>query len=265
MSYTSAKRVPIYWEEEGQGAPLLMIMGLGFSLAMWRDIRPWMVPHFRTIVFDNRGIGRSSRSWAPFSMLQMAEDAVSVLDMAGVKAAAVLGFSMGGMIAQELALSFPARVHKLALACTFCGGREAIQPAREVRRVLLGHPFESRERRIAALPPILYDPHTARDRIEEDLMLLRSNPPRIWTFLAQAGAIRFWSSYERLPRIAVPTLVIHGATDRLVPPQNARILADRIPGAKLAMLPEAGHIFPTDQPDLSRQALLEFLLGDHEV
>jgi len=251
----------IYWEEEGQGDPLLMIMGLGFSLKMWRDVRPWMAQHFRTIVFDNRGIGRSGIALKPFSMAAMARDAISVLDAAGVTSAHVIGFSMGGMIAQELALSFPNRVRKLVLGCTFCGGREAVRAPWAVERVLLGRPIQSRASRIAALSPILYDPHTPRDRIELDLDLLRQNPPRILNVLLQIGAIARWGCYDRLPQIAAPTLVIHGETDRLVPPENANILARRIPGAKLAMLPEAGHIFPTDQPKLSREELLEFLVG----
>ena len=92
--------------------------------------------------------------------------------------------------------------------------------------------------------------------------LLRQNPPRVLTFLLQVGAIGRWGSYDRLPQIAAPTLVIHGETDRLVPSQNAKILAERIPGAKLALLPEAGHIFPTDQPKLSREELLKFLVGN---
>jgi len=256
----------IYWEEEGQGDPLLMIMGLGFSLKMWRDVRPWMAEHFRAIVFDNRGIGRSgpvwSSIWKPFSMADMARDAASVLDAAGATSAHVIGFSMGGMIAQELALMYPNRVRKLVLGCTFCGGQEAVRASEEVERALLGKVFQSRASRIAALPPILYDPHTPRDRVELDLDLLRHNPPRVLTFLWQAGAIRRWGCYDRLPQIASETLVIHGETDRLVPAENAKILAERIPGAKLAMLPQAGHIFPTDQPKLSREELLKFLVGN---
>ena len=260
MPYTPDGRV--YWEEEGPGHPLLMIMGLGFSLKMWRDVRPWLAPHFRVILFDNRGIGRSGIAWKPFSMADMARDAASVLDAAGVTSAHVIGFSMGGMIAQELALLYPDRVRKLVLGCTFCGGKQAVRATQEVERTLVGKVFQSRASRIAALPPILYDPHTPRDRIELDLNLLRQNPPRVLTFLWQAAAIRQWGSYDRLPQITAPTLVIHGETDRLVPPENAKILADRIPGAKLVMLPEAGHIFPTDQPELSREELVRFLLGN---
>ena len=260
MPYTFNNGARIYWEEAGQGDPLLLIMGLGFSLAMWRDLRPVLARHYRTIAYDNRGVGKSDIPLWPYSMAAMARDAASVLDAAGVPSAHVLGMSMGGMIAQELVLSFPNRVRRLALACTMCGGRRAVQARPEVRRALLS-PFMSKEHRIAALLPFLYDEHTPRDRVEQDLQVLRHNAPPTVGFIGQLFAIASWQSYDRLPQITAPTLVIHGETDRLVPPENARILADRIPGAKLVLLRQASHIFPTDQPERSRQELLNFLEG----
>jgi pimeloyl-ACP methyl ester carboxylesterase len=236
-----------------------MIMGLGFPLAMWRDLRPCMARRFRTIVYDNRGVGKSSVPLPPYSMAAMARDAVCVLDAAEVASAHIFGVSMGGMIAQEVALSFPNRVRKLVLGCTNCGGRRAVRAAREVRKALAPRLFVPREQRIAAVLPFIYDPHTPRDRIEQDLEVLGRNPTRRLGFIAQLLGIMSWQAYDRLPRITAPTLVIHGETDRLVPVENARILADRIPGAKLVILPQASHIFPTDQPERSRQELLDFL------
>jgi len=259
VPYAINGRVRIYWEEEGQGDPLLMIMGLGFSLAMWRELRACMAQHFRTIVYDNRGVGRSDVLLWPYSIATMARDAVSVLNAAGAPSAHVLGFSMGGMIAQELALSSPNRVRGLVLGCTSCGGRRSVHAEPEVRRALFPRPFAPREKIIAGLLPFIYDDQTARDRIEQDLQILRRNPTPRFGFLEQLLAILSWQSYDRLPRITAPTLVIHGANDRLIPPANARILAERIPGAKLVVLPCASHIFPTDQPERSRQELLNFL------
>lgn len=261
MPFTFHHHARIYWEEGGQGEPLLLIMGLGFSLAMWRDLRPFLARNFRTIVFDNRGVGKSSVPLLPFSIAAMACDAISVLDAAGVSSAHVLGMSMGGMIAQEAAISFPQRIKKLILGCTNCGGRHAIQAAPEVRQALVPRPFQSRARRIQALLPYLYDPHTPREAIEQDLAVLRLNPPSARAFLQQLLAILAWDSYDRLPQIAAPALVIHGESDGLIPAANARILAQRIPGARLVLLPQASHIFPTDQPELCRRALLDFLLG----
>src|SRR5215472_8215052 len=132
MPYAISRGARIWWEEEGEGEPLLMIMGLSFSLAMWRDLRAIMARHFRAIVFDNRGVGRSDVPLRPWSMGTMARDAAAVLDAAGVDKAHVIGVSMGGMIAQELTLRYPSRVRKLILACTQCGGARAVRPDFEV-------------------------------------------------------------------------------------------------------------------------------------
>jgi pimeloyl-ACP methyl ester carboxylesterase len=256
MPYTFNRGIRIYWEEEGRGEPLVMIMGLGFSLAMWRNLRPSMARHFRIIVYDNRGVGKSDVPLGRYSIAAMARDAISVLDAAGIPAAHLLGMSMGGMIAQEVALSFPQRVNKLVLGCTSCSGRRS---APEVRQALFSHPFMSRKNRIAALLPFIYDPHTPRDRVEQDIQVLRQNPTPALGFLGQLLGIASWQCCDRLPRISAPTLVIHGESDRLIPPENATILAGRIPGAKLVILPQASHIFPTDQPERSERELLDFL------
>jgi len=236
-----------------------MIMGLGFTLAMWRDLRPLMSQRFRTIVFDNRGVGKSDILLRPFSISMMMRDAACVLDAAGVSSTHVIGFSMGGMIAQELALSFPDRVRKLVLGCTMCGGRHAVNPDLKVRATLARLMFMSRQRGMAALLPFLYDEHTPRARIEQDLEVLRRNATLRLGVVEQLLAILSWRSYDRLPQIKSPTLVIHGANDQLVPPENARILADRIPDAKLVILANASHIFPSDQPELAHRELLNFL------
>jgi 3-oxoadipate enol-lactonase len=261
VPYTLNHRVRIYWEEEGQGEPLLMIMGLGFPLAMWGDLRPFMARRFRTIVFDNRGVGKSDAPLPPYSIAKMAQDAICVLEAAQAPRANILGLSMGGMIAQEVVLSAPHRVHKLILGCTNCGGRRSVHAAPEVHHALLPRFFVPREKRIAAVLPFIYDEHTPRNRVEADVEILRRCATPVLGFIAQLLAIIAWQSYDRLSHITAPTLVIHGETDRLVPPGNAKILADRIPNAKLVMLPHASHIFPTDQPERTREELLAFLTG----
>jgi 3-oxoadipate enol-lactonase len=260
VPYASNNGVRIWWEEEGQGEPLLMVMGLSFSMAMWRELRGIMAHHFRTILFDNRGVGKSDVPLRPWSMSAMARDAACVMDAAGVESSHVFGISMGGMIAQELALSEPARVRKLVLGCTQCGGPRAVRPDREVRRVFL-RPLLSKEKRMEAFTPFLYDPQTPRERIEQDRAVLRLNYVRLRGSIAQLAAILRWQSYDRLPRIASPTLVIHGDSDRLVPPENGRMIAERIPGARFVSLPHAGHIFPTDQPERTLAEILGFLTG----
>jgi 3-oxoadipate enol-lactonase len=136
-----------------------------------------------------------------------------------------------------------------------------VRAAPEVRRALLPRFFVPREKRIAAVLPFIYDEHTPRNQVEADVQLLRRNATPVWGFIAQLLAIISWQSYDRLPQITAPTLVIHGENDLLVPPGNAKILADRIPNAKLVILPHASHIFPTDQPERTREELLAFLTG----
>src|ERR1700722_16361597 len=116
----------IYWEESGTGEPLLLIMGLGYSHEMWHRTRPVVSACYRTILFDNRGVGKSDVPQGAYSIAQMAADAAAVLDAAGVAKAHVFGISMGGMIAQEFAINYPERVSRLVLGCTACGGRNSI-------------------------------------------------------------------------------------------------------------------------------------------
>lgn len=250
--------VRIYWEEEGSGDPLLLIMGLGLSLAMWGELRASLSRQFRVILFDNRGVGKSGGSLLPFSIAAMAHDAAEVLNAANVNSAHVFGISMGGMIAQQFALRFPDRVRKLVLGCTHCGGTHSKLADNRVIRVLTS-PFFTQAGRLAAAVPFLYYPETPRERVERDLEILRQHPPSNAAYLKQLGAILCWQSYTALPRIQNATMVIHGEDDLLIPASNGRILADRIPGANLVLLSQAGHIFPTDQPQRTREEVLRFL------
>jgi pimeloyl-ACP methyl ester carboxylesterase len=188
----------------------------------------------------------------------MAADAAAVLDAAGVESAHVFGISMGGMIAQEFAIAYPNRVRSLILGCTTCG-KGGVAAAPHVRQVLMGRAGMTPEAGAAAMAPYIYDAATPRTRVEEDLAIRRRTFPTSAGYLAQLQSTLGWSSLDRLAAIRVPTLIIHGESDQLVPPENARILASHIAGAHLVMLPEASHIFTTDQPEASIQEVLGFL------
>ena len=259
MPYAENDGVKIYWEEHGSGEPLLLVMGLGYTLDMWNRALPALAERYRTIVFDNRGVGRSHVPPGPYSMLKMAEDARAVMDQAGIETAHVFGVSMGGMIAQEFTLQYQDRVKSLVLGCTACGGQNAIPAEPGVFKILMARPMMTAEEAIRAMIPFIYDEATPRERIEEDLEIRRRTLASPEGYMAQVLAIMAWQSYDRLPRINVPTLVIHGETDKLVPPENGRLLAERIPGARLVMLPKASHIFVTDQQEAANQAILSFL------
>jgi pimeloyl-ACP methyl ester carboxylesterase len=262
MPYVTSGGADLYWEEEGAGDPLLLIMGLGATLEWWYRIRPELTPLFRTILFDNRGVGRSGVPPPPYSIAQMADDAAAVLDAAAVNRAHVVGFSMGGCIAQELALRHPSRVRTLVLGCTSCGGRDAVPADHDVRAALAVRATMSREDAMRQMAPYTFDASTPREVIEREFQIRLKTTVTNDGFFAQLQAIRDWpGTLSRLPGLTAPTLVIHGETDRLVPPENGRMLARAIPNARLAMLPNASHILFTDQFEPARDALLTFLGG----
>jgi 3-oxoadipate enol-lactonase len=259
MPYADNSGVKVYWEEEGVGDPLLLIMGLGYTHDMWYRTVPVVAGHYRTIRFDNRGVGRSDVPPGPYTIPAMAADAAAVMESAGIDRAHVFGISMGGMIAQEFALQYPDRVRSLILGCTSHGGPEAVVADREVITTLMDRGTMSVEDGVRAMVPFIYDQATPIERIEEDLEIRRRTFPTAQGYFAQVQGILAYESLSRLSKLKTPTLVIHGESDRLIPPENGRRLARLIDGAKLVMIPGASHIFPTDQPDISHQAILDFL------
>jgi 3-oxoadipate enol-lactonase len=259
MPFIENQGAKIYWDERSVGEPVLLIMGLGYPSDMWWRTRPVLDSRYRTIVLDNRGVGRSDVPPGPYPIALMAADAVAVLDAAGVERAHVFGISMGGMIAQELALQNTQRVRSLILGCTAAGGPTAVQSEPEVRQLLMNRGSMTSEQAALAAIPYIYDPGTSPDRIEEDLAIRRPWFPRSEAYVAQLQGILGWESYSRLPQLKAATLVMHGETDRLVPLGNGELIAARIRGAKLVTLPHASHIFPTDQTAACNQALMGFL------
>lgn len=249
----------IYWDEEGRGEPLLLVMGLAYTSHMWYRSRPTLSGHYRTVALDNRGVGRSDVPPGPYPIALMASDAATVLDAAEIESAHVFGVSMGGMIAQEFALQYPKRVRSLILGCTAAGGPTAVRAEREVINMLMARGEMTPEQAAEAAIPFIYDSTTSRERIDEDLAMRRPWFARPEAYLAQLQGILAWEAYSRLSGIAAPTLVIHGESDRLVPPGNAKLIAERIPGAKLVMIPHASHLFLTDQTEAAHKASLNFL------
>ena len=163
------------------------------------------------------------------------------------------------MIAQELALQYPDRVRSLILACTSPGGKNAVQADPEAQSLFASLRSMSPEAGTEAAVPILHAPGTARSRIDEDLALRRKWHASADGYRGQLQAIRSWEAFSRLHQIHAPTLVIHGDCDRLIPTRNGEILAERIPSARFALVPQAGHVFLTDQPERSQTEIIGFL------
>jgi pimeloyl-ACP methyl ester carboxylesterase len=258
VAFTQNQGAKIYWDEQGQGPPVLLIMGLGWTSVMWYRTRPVLAARYRTVAFDNRGVGRSDVPPGPYSIALMASDAAAVLDAAGIQRAHIFGVSMGGMIAQEFVLQYPERVDALILGCTAAGGPRAVQADSEVLLALFRRGLTPDEY-AQITNPFIYHASTPHERIEEDMVLRKKWYPTEVGYLGQLQAIMSWEAYTRLAKIAAPTLVMHGETDRLIPAANSALIAERIPGAKLVVIPKASHVFATDQPQAANQAIMEFL------
>lgn len=261
MPYVENEGTKIYWDESGTGnEALLLIMGLGSASEMWYRLLPALAERYRTIFFDNRGVGRSDAHAGPYSIAALAKDAAAVMDAAGVDGAHVLGFSMGGFIAQEFALRYRERVRRLILASTACGGNEVVWAEPEVLVALEAKGVKTREEGFRMTVPYNYHPSTPRALIEEDLAVTLRSPLKRESYQAQLHAIMTWEgTYGRLKNLDVPTLVLHGDSDRLIPTENGRVIARAIPGAELVLIEGAGHRFMTDKLEEAGRVILSFL------
>ncbi len=253
---------PLYYEVRGEGPPLLMIMGWRANLDWWpKALLAGLEQRHRLILFDNRGAGRTGDPHGWFRIPQMADDAIALLDALDVPRAHVFGVSMGGMIAQELAIRHRQRVDRLVLACTHAGGRRAFAPSSEIRRAWRHVLFTSwgLERRLAYLlfsrdmqvgDPVFWREFRAtvqRARLSE------------WAGLKQFLAIAQHRSHLRAREITSPTLVFAGQSDLMINPENSRWLAAQIPGARLEIFPQAGHALLHEYGARVDALLAEFL------
>jgi pimeloyl-ACP methyl ester carboxylesterase len=254
--------VRIAWERHGGGAPLLLIHGLGYARWGWEPVLPGLAERFDVIVFDNRGIGESDAPSGPYTAVEMAADAVQVLDEAGVERAHVVGTSLGGMVAQEVALACPERVDRLVLACTTPGGPKAhpmpqvtvelmieaatLEPAVALRR-FVENAFAPAT--VAAHPEVV-------DRIMAH-RFATAQAPAAWAAQASAGAT--FDAYDRLGGLTAPTLVQHGDEDVVVDPRNADLLVGLLPDARLERFPGTGHLYFWEAPERFVASVAAFL------
>ncbi|HEY6963270.1 MAG TPA: alpha/beta fold hydrolase [Gaiellaceae bacterium] len=256
-AWPAPERVQIRWEERGSGHPLLLIQGLGYARWSWEPIVGPLAERYRVLYFDNRGIGESDKPAGPYTARQMADDAVQVLDEAGVEHAHVLGASLGGMIAQELAAFAPERVDKLVLCCTHPGLAHGLpMPAVTValfqEAATLSPDVALRRFVVNALgedPPAGLVEELYRRRVDNPL------DPAGWQ--AQAAAGTTFAGVDA--PIAKETLVLTGTADNVVDPGNADVLAERIPGARVERLPGLGHLFFWEDPARTVSIVEEFL------
>ncbi|HTW88280.1 MAG TPA: alpha/beta hydrolase [Candidatus Binataceae bacterium] len=267
MPKIKAGTINLSYEIFGSGDPLLLIMGFGMPGVAWTPVLPFL-GGFKCIYYDNRGTGNSDRPEGAYSISVMAQDAAALLDALGIEKAKVYGISMGGMIAQELALQYPDRVEKLVLGCTTAGGSTARMAPFEVLEKLIASVrlmASKPEEALDVLIPLLYPPEFVANHPElKPLMLAVSQmvpgtPPET-ADRTVAGLIQF-NTYERLPQIKCPTLIVHGEKDLLIPAENARIMAARLGRAEVMMIPDAGHGYWAADPIGIHQRVSAWLKG----
>jgi 3-oxoadipate enol-lactonase len=264
MPTVRAGDINLYYESHGGGEPLLMIMGLGGSALAWDPaLVADLARSFRTIVFDNRGTGRSAQPDEEYSIDGMAADAAALLDALGIHRAHIFGVSMGGMIAQEFALHYPARVQTLTLGCTTAGGKNAVPAPPEAMAILMApRNGLSDADLIRRAWPINYTAaylQSHRAELEAGITRVLAHPTPAFAYKRQLASTFKFNTYDRLPEIAAPTLVIAGADDALLPARNSEIIAGRIPGAQLKLIPNASHIFFNQERAAFVAALVPFL------
>jgi pimeloyl-ACP methyl ester carboxylesterase len=264
LAFARNGTIQLHWESFGEGPAVLLVAGQGMTVDGWWATIPVLARSFRVIAFDNRDTGRTSRSPWPYSVAQMAHDAAAVLDAAGEQRAHVYGISLGSLVAQEVALRHPDRVQAIVLGASSAGGFAAYKPSSSS----FAHTFLVRagtmgpEEAEWAAVPYTYADKTRRfhpERIVADIAHRVSSPPEPLAYLHQAAAVAAHDAYERLNQMAAPTLVVHGEQDVFVPPANALVLAERIPGAQLRLWPDAAHMYSIDEPQADRE-IARFLL-----
>lgn len=263
MPIARANGINLYYEIPGEGPNLVLIEGLGYHSWMWYRQVPAFVPHFRTLIYDNRGVGQSDMPPGPYNHGQNADDLAALLDQIDWDRTHVLGVSMGGFIAQEFALRYPERLDRLVLVATGFGGKNMVPVPSEAIQAMLPDPTISPEERmrrgmrVACGNQSWPDEHTEEFERIIGWRLERPQPPEAATAQFMAGLA--FDAEDCLYQIHAPTLVIAGTEDRVVPPRNAELLAERIPDATLDIIPGAGHLAFIEQAERFNHDVIAFL------
>jgi pimeloyl-ACP methyl ester carboxylesterase len=264
MPYAKANGIDIYYELRGEGYPLVMIMGLSGNIDWWdQTMLALLAEKFQLVIFDNRGAGRSGKPRVEYSIPLMAADTAGLLRSLGIGRAHVLGVSMGGKIAQQLVLDYPDMVERLVLCCTSCGGKEQVATSPEISAQLgARRPGITVEDVARSSLNLLFPQSYVRENpelMEDFIRRFQIAPTRGHAFFGQLAAVAGFGVFARLPEIAVPTLVLTGDSDELVPPENSAILAGNIPGAKLITYKGASHFFFYQFPEAVASDVTFFL------
>ncbi|HEX5898258.1 MAG TPA: alpha/beta hydrolase [Solirubrobacteraceae bacterium] len=255
MPQAAVDGISLYYERRGAGEPVLLIQGMSGTHLTWGDaFLAGLGEDVEIVTYDHRGVGESTPQDQPFATAQLADDAAGLLDALGWESAHVLGISMGGMVAQELALRHPRRIRTLALGCTYAGGVEAqlADPAliQELAGALLSG---DRERALrTGFKANLSAAHVADEAHWPPFQAMAmALPVAVPVIMLQMQAVMGHDASVRLGAIEAPTLVVHGTEDRMLPVANGELIARLIPHARLELLEGVGHMFWWEQPERS--------------
>jgi len=262
MDHAHINGINIAYELGGAGAPMVMIHGAQGDQTMFAGLAATFAPRFNVLTFDQRGSGLSDKPDMVYSVAMLADDTAALMDHVGVDDAHIIGVSMGGMIAQEFALRHSRRVRSLVLGCTTPGGAKSVHAAAGLATTAYSTKEMSAEERGRALAEAAFTTgYIARhpELITTMIEQRRRRPIDPVGFARRMAALQTFDTYDRLPQIKCPTLVITGKDDALISWENSRLIASRISGAQLTILEPAGHCFWLEQPDQSRDAIQHFL------
>ncbi len=255
--------VEIYYEATGTGPHLVLIEGLGVATWIWEKQAPEFAKHFTTVVYDNRGVGKSGKPPGPYSISMMADDLAGLLDSLKISKAHVLGISMGGFIAQDFALRYPQKVDRLVLVSTSAGGPDHVPMAPEVLAQMFateGSPRELTRKKLA----LAYSDSFMQNRREVehliDLRLADPQPPHAYMAQAMAGAA--FNLSGKAQQIQAPCLIVAATGDRLVPVANAHNLAKKIPNNQLKIYAAYGHQFFVEIAEAFNREVIAFLTAE---
>ena len=250
--------IELHYEERGSGPPLLLVPGIPAIASDWAPLAERLSGSRRAIAYDNRGSGASTVTPPPYTTAGLAADALGLLDALEIERADVFGMSLGGMIAQELALGWPERVGRLVLGCTHCGLAHAAPPEREAGLAFAMETDDWAER-MRALAPFAFAPGVDGELLRPFIEKKSADVQDPDGYRGQIAAVLAHDTYERLPEIRRPTLVLTGESDRVVPAASSNVLHERIPDSRLEVVGGAGHLFFLERPEESLRLLEEFL------
>lgn len=267
MPFVRTNGINMYYETTGSGLAVVLVAGLGADGHFWYKQVPALARHFLVITPDNRGAGQTDKPDESYTLRMMADDLLGLLDALEVPRVHLVGASAGGFIAQEYALASPQRVRNLVLCCTSFGGPRSEPIPAETLQILLNRTGDAaNDLRNFLRVQFGTDYPSAHPQEIEDYVAWRvAHPQPLFAYHRQLVATTAHDTESHLPSVRVPVLILHGGRDRVVPARNAELLAEKIPGARLHVFPDAGHLFLWEEADAANRLIIDFLKGSRNA